>query len=927
MKENPVPILNIWSGYSLLRSTWTISPGLSRLKELGYTQVGLSDFESLAGVEEFDQSARDLGLVPWIGMSRRFQIGTRESVVRLYARNGLGFKQLAQLTQNPSPVALEEIASEDLVLVVPAGIRDLAAFDRMNFAHLVVEVVQDQAGPVMLPSVRWFWIPGGALRYLKVGDQQAYQVLCKMGNGSPDPWAAPAVPYHEWLLSCPQMDPRRLYRPDFPGRVLPSSSFKLPHLVESPEQEFSLLEDKVREGCRQRYPNAGPEVLTRVRHELAIVRELGFAGYFLLVQDVVAHARAQGIRVGPGRGSAAGSMVAYLLGITELDPLRYGLLFERFLNPERKNMPDIDIDFDYERRMELIPYLRQRWGPDRVAQIGTYGTFGARAVLRDVGRALGYGPDIVQSLMQGIRWDGNFRLRDHHQEISQLLSSRNLKAEWLDIAERLEGLPRHRSIHAAGVVVSPVPLTEWIPCERDDEGHLVTQVEMATVERFGFLKLDLLGLRTLTVLDDIEKTEGLGEARISDVPPEDPKTLHLLARADTDGIFQLDGRGVKTLLREMEPRHLEEVMAVVALYRPGPMEAIRTYLNRRKNPSTIPDDAVSTICRDTYGVVVYQEQLMTVAVRLAGYTLAESDIFRRAISKKDHELLDREATRFQERLCQRGMKKTEARELWQSVLAFGDFGFNKSHAASYGLLSYYMAYLKAHHPLAFWKAELSSLIRQDKIEEALYQVVSQGFFVHPPDINRSQAVFTIESDHLLAGLAVINGIGLEAARWIVSNREKHGEFSSYRDFYQRVGTSIGSMGMESLKASGALSALGEFEDSVTSQMTFFEDRPENTREQPSTRDDRRVFGFAWPVAEGPIYVRMKPNEEEAAIIQSIKTVADIYPGNVPVVLARSRERGRQLKQIGILDHWQAIGQLKEIPGVIAAGRRVVGRTL
>ncbi|MDA8194566.1 MAG: DNA polymerase III subunit alpha [Thermaerobacter sp.] len=920
-----IPLLNLWSGYSLLRSLWDPSTGLARLKRLGYQQVGLADYETMAGLELFDRTARAAGLDPWLGVTRRVVVPTGSvELVRLYACSPQGWGLLSASTQTPGPWTLADLVSSELAVVVAGPHAEWWLIPSnqallSGFGHRVVELGAGDAWPASAVRQGWRWLPAWGVRYADPADRRAYEVLTAIGGHEPEGQVGPEIAQSEWLARA-RHDDASLFYASPPPRVLPEPVPRLPG-DGTPDDLLARLAGRVGVGLANRFGRVEDSVKRRAADELAIIGQLGFAGYFLMVGDLVTEAQRRGIRVGPGRGSSAGSLVAYALGITAVDPMRYGLLFERFLNPARRNMPDIDLDFEDERRGELLDYLRARWGVDRVAQIGTFGTFGARAAVRDAGRALRQPLERVNAILEMLHLSVSDRLADRRQELAAAILQRGGPAEWTEIALALEGCPRHRSTHAAGVVIAPEPLARWLPCEPDHEGRLLTQMEMGAVERLGFLKLDLLGLRTLTTIRRIEESAGVLPLDPNRLDPRDRRALGLLGRGDTDGVFQLDGHGVKDLLRQMQPNGLEEVMAVVALYRPGPMDAIGQFLARRQGRQAVPNDPVARICADTYGVLLYQEQLMQVVRQLAGYTLAEADLFRRAVSKKDHQMMAQEAERLKSRLLAAGFGATEAERIWQAIGAFADYGFNKSHAASYGLLSYYMAYLKAHWPLAFWCGELSSLPSSDRLSEEMAAAIGQGFRVLLPHVNRSAVGFAAEADALRAGLELVKGLGAGAANWIVEARAS-GPFSDVADFERRVGHRLPARALQALEAAGALAGLPG--QSQRQQLSWFEDS--RSPNEPAVIRFADSFGFEWPVADGPVIVRLDSRTDGAKWVKRLPAVAAAHPGDLGLLLAvGASSRGRMVPGVGVDGGWRLIDAIKQMDGVTGAGRRVIRR--
>ncbi len=559
-------------------------------------------------------------------------------------------------------------------------------------------------------------------------------------------------------------------------------------------------------------PREEREAWERLEYELAMIERMGYPGYFLIVSDFIEHARGRGIAVGPGRGSAAGSLVAYVLGITGIDPLRYHLLFERFLNPERVSMPDMDIDFDDRRRGEVIEYVRQRYGGERVAQIITFGRMLARAVVRDVGRALGMPYAEVDRIARLVPAQLGMTL-DQALDLSPDL--RRLREEappvrvLLDVARRLEGLPRHASVHAAGVVIARDPLIEMVPLQRMPDGTVVTQFPMNVLEELGLLKFDFLGLRTLSVIEDTARAAGLADpyaVRLDDGP-----TYELLSRGDTGGVFQLESGGMREMLRDLKPSCLEDIVAAVALYRPGPMENIPAFV-RAKHEGNVryPHPLLEPILRDTYGILVYQEQIMQVASAMAGFTLGQADILRRAVGKKKKEVLDAQREAFVQGCLRQGHRERLANELYDLIVKFANYGFNRSHAAAYGLLAYVTAYLKANHPALFMAALLTSVSdNTDKVAEYVRECGRMGLAVLPPHVNESEAGFAVRDGAIRCGLAAVKNVGLAAVEHVLAARRRDGPFASLADFLRRLDARVvNRRAVESLIKAGALDGLG-----------------------------------------------------------------------------------------------------------------------
>jgi DNA polymerase-3 subunit alpha len=598
-------------------------------------------------------------------------------------------------------------------------------------------------------------------------------------------------------------------------------------------EALARVEEKAWEELRKRLPPlegvrewTAEAILHRALYELSVIERMGFPGYFLIVQDYINWARGHGVSVGPGRGSAAGSLVAYAVGITNIDPLRFGLLFERFLNPERVSMPDIDTDFSDRERDRVIQYVRERYGEDKVAQIGTFGSLASKAALKDVARVYGIPHKKAEELAKLI--PVQFGKPKPLQEAVQVVPE--LRAEMerderirqvIEVAMRLEGLNRHASVHAAGVVIAAEPLTDLVPLMRDQEGRPVTQYDMGAVEALGLLKMDFLGLRTLTFLDEarriVKESKGV-ELDYDRLPLDDPKTFELLSRGETKGVFQLESGGMTATVRGLKPRRLEDIIALVSLYRPGPMEHIPTYIRRHHGQEPVSyaefphaEKYLRPILDETYGIPVYQEQIMQIASQVAGYSLGEADLLRRAMGKKRVEEMQKHRERFVRGAKERGVPEEEANRLFDMLEAFANYGFNKSHAAAYSLLSYQTAYVKAHYPVEFMAALLSvERHDSDKVAEYIRDARALGIPVLPPDINRSGFDFKVVGEEILFGLSAVKNVGEMAARAILEERERGGPFKSLGDFLKRLPEQVvNKRALESLVKAGALDAFGD----------------------------------------------------------------------------------------------------------------------
>lgn len=608
------------------------------------------------------------------------------------------------------------------------------------------------------------------------------------------------------------------------------------------ETTVSYFRKLVEDGFKRRYgDNPSQEAKERLEKELSVIEMMGFPGYFLIVWDVVHFAKTHNIMVGPGRGSAAGSMVSYCLGITDVEPLSMGLLFERFLNPERISMPDIDIDFADEKRQEIIRYVTERYGSDKVCQIITFGTMAARGAIRDVGRVLNIPYSDVDRLAKLVPFGSSIsEALESSIELKEIYERENWARDVINFAKILEGMPRHASTHAAGVVISKFPLMDLVPLQRGPEGDVMTQFEMGDLEELGLLKMDFLGLRTLTLLENtvkiIKETTGK-EIDLSSIPIDDKKTYKLLQEGETIGVFQLESSGMRNLLRDMKPECFEDISSVLALYRPGPLGSgmVNDFVRRKRGeePIEYPHPLLEPILKDTYGVIVYQEQVMQIANVMAGFTLGEADLLRRAMGKKLPEVLAQQRSRFLNGALERGIPEDIANHIFDLMEYFAGYGFNKSHTVAYGLLAYQSAYLKAHYPLAYMTALLISVEgNTDKVAKYIQEARRMGIKILPPDINESNVHFTPVANSIRFGLAAIKNVGEGAVESILEIRHKGGKFKSLEDFLNRIDTRrINKKVIESLIKAGAFDSLGRSRAELLAIFEQYQDK--------KVRDKRR----------------------------------------------------------------------------------------
>ena len=594
---------------------------------------------------------------------------------------------------------------------------------------------------------------------------------------------------------------------------------------EEGEASWRYLHHLCYEGLNRRYGSEKPELTERLDYELSVIRNMGFIDYFLIVWDFINYAKTNGIMVGPGRGSAAGSIVAYTLAITDIDPLKYDLLFERFLNPERVSMPDIDVDFCYERRGEVIDYVVSKYGKDNVAQIVTFGTLAAKGVIRDVGRVLDMPYAQVDAIAKMIPKELNITI-DKALKMNPLLKKEydeNSQIKYLiDMSKRLEGLPRHTSMHAAGVLISQKAVDEYVPLSRSSDGTITTQYIMTTLEELGLLKMDFLGLRTLTVIQDavnlVKKNKGV-TINLHDIDYNDKQVLDYIGTGKTDGIFQIESAGMKSFMKELKPESLEDIIAGIALYRPGPMDFIPKYLKGKNDRDSITYDCpqLEPILKTTHGCIVYQEQVMQIVRDLAGYTLGRSDLLRRAMSKKKQAVMEKERKNFVygneeegvDGCIKRGIDEATANKIYDEMIDFAKYAFNKSHAAAYGVASYQTAYLKYYYPVEFMASLLTSVIdNSSKVIEYVQTCKGMGIDILPPDINQSERNFTAQGGAIRYGLSALKSIGKAMVDQLVAERNARGPFQNLQEFLERISEcDLSKRIVESLIKAGALDCL------------------------------------------------------------------------------------------------------------------------
>jgi DNA polymerase III subunit alpha len=882
MQHSDFVHLHVHSEYSLLDGAAQLEKLVQKAKELRFPAIALTDHGNLFGAIDFYLAAQKAGVKPIVGCELYVAPGSRRergsqdggyegaNHLTVLVRNRAGYKNLVKLVSKAylegfyyKPRVDRELLAQhaDGLLVLSgclnsevsrllsagdaARARETAGWYQEVFGkdHYFMEVqahgLEEQAR-VLTETLRIATAIGAPVvgtndsHYLEGGHARAHEALLCIQTGTnlqdtgrfrfstQEFYVKSAEEMARVFADLPEACRNTLAVTERCNLTLDFDQFHLPRYVVPDEHTLdSYLHELAHAGLRRRYgPTPGDAIEARLAQELAVIEKMGFAGYFLVVWDFIRYAREQGIAVGPGRGSSAGSLTAYCLGITNIDPLRYGLLFERFLNPERISMPDMDIDFADDRRDEVIRYVAERYGRDRVAHIITFGTLGAKAAIRDVGRVIGMPYADVDRIAKLVpNFPLNITLDDAHQKslpLAEMVRSQASVRELWEIARTLEGCTRHASVHASAVVISDDPLEEHIPLYKDPKRpELITGYAMGPIEKLGLLKMDFLGLRTLTVLANtvalIKESRGI-ELDLDRLPLDDARTYEMLSEAKTFGVFQLESSGMRDALRGLRPEQLEDLIAMVSLYRPGPMELIPDFIQRKHGRSKITYEhpAMEKFTRETYGIMVYQEQIMQIASEMGGFTMGEADILRRAMGKKDRELMAKQREKFLGGCRERGTSAAKAERVWELMEKFAGYGFNKSHAAAYGLVAYQTAYFKANYPVEFMAALLTSEMGDtDKIVKYIEECRAMGIRVEPPDVNVSAVQFSVAGDTVRFGLAAIKNVGEAAMQSILAARSAEGQFRTLEDFCARVDLRlVNRRVVESLIKAGAFDSLG-----------------------------------------------------------------------------------------------------------------------
>ncbi|WP_371361470.1 DNA polymerase III subunit alpha [Sporomusa rhizae] len=977
--------------YSLLDGAGRIEDLVRRAKELGMPAVAITDHGTMYGTIDFYKQAKKQGIKPIIGCEvyvaprSRFDKAAVEGEsyyhLVLLAASEQGYRNLIELVSRGysegfyyKPRIDREILrsySEGLIGLsaciageIPAAILrgDLAGAEALAYEYkeifgqdnFYIEL-QDHGMPEekqankhlvqLAEKVGLGLVATNDAHYIDKKDAECHDVLLCIQTGktvdepgrmrfpsddfyikSPAEMAELFGEYPEALANTVKIAERcdvnfdfnKLYLPDFPT----------PDGIGDDEYLRNLCLDAL----PKRYPDATPEVEERLNYELDVIKKMGYSSYFLIVWDFVNYSRRQSIPVGPGRGSAAGSIVAYLLGITNIDPIKYGLLFERFLNPERVSMPDIDIDFCYEQRSKIIEYVVSRYGSDRVAQIITFGTMAARAAIRDVGRALNLPYGDVDRIAKLVPSELGITLKKAlaaNHELKNLYDTDDAVKKLVDLAMAVEGLPRHASTHAAGLVIAKEPLTHFAPLQLSSEGFVTTQYDKDRIEEIGLLKMDLLGLRTLTVIGDaialIKQNRG-EELDIETIPLDDAKTCTMLAVGDTSGVFQMESSGMTNLVKDLKPERFDDLIPLVALYRPGPLGSgmVSDFIDSRhgKKEVTYLHPLLEPILQDTFGVILYQEQVMQIASTLAGFTLGQADLLRRAMGKKKHEVLAGQRESFLKGAAERGIDSQLAHAVFELMTHFADYGFNKSHSAAYALVAYQTAYLKAHYPQEFYAALLTSVMgTNDKVGYYIEECRRRGIAVLPPDINASGKSFSVDVEAIRFGLAGVKNAGGNALESIIKAREKGGKFTTLVDFCSRVDMRVvNKRVIESLIKCGAFDSL----QARRSQLLHVLEQAVEVaacRQKDAASGQLGLFGDDTLECVHDVILPNVPEMPQEQILALEKEITGFYVTGHP--LDKYRAKLDAMPSLGSLAEGQYTdGQLIRVGGLIASAKRI-----
>ncbi len=984
--------LHVHSHYSLLDGLAKIDELLDGAKELGMDSLALTDHGNMYGAIEFYKKAKAKGIKPIIGCEmyqslggmteKRPNIDDKRYHLVLLAKNKVGYKNLVKLVTKAhlegfyyKPRVDEEILqkySEGLICLsaclagkIPklilsgkmeeaekAALRYQEIFGKDNF-YLDVQVHpnspdQKKSNEGLKAISKKHGIPMVAtndIHYLKKEDAQAQDLLMLINTGaSPNDPERLSLLTDDFSMKSPE-EMEKLFK-EFPGAIentqkvadmcdlqLELGVTKLP-LFKTPngQEPNKYLEELCKQGLENRYgKKITKEITERLEYELSVINKTDFASYFLIVQDFVNWAKQNRIVVGPGRGSAGGSLVAYLVGITNIDPLKYNLLFERFLNPDRISMPDIDLDFTDRRRDEVIQYVAEKYGRDKVAQIITFGTMAARAAIRDVGRALAYPYSYCDQVAKMVPFGMNLdQTMESVSEFKELYQSDEQAKTLVDFAKKLEGVARHASTHACGVVISNTPLDEMVPLQHpaQDENIVVTQYEMHSIEDLGILKMDFLGLKNLTIIEDtlarIYKVQGFN-LDIENLPENDKESYKLLQKGDTIGVFQLESGGMQRYLKQLKPNTFEDIIAMVALYRPGPMQLIPDYIARKqkKQPVTYLHPMMKPILENTQGIMIYQEQIMKIAQRMAGFTLAEADILRKAIGKKIKKLLMSQKEKFISGMKKNDISGSVAKQIWDWIEPFASYSFNRSHAAAYATIAYQTAYLKSHFPAEFMSSLLTSERNDlDRISTLIQECKKMGLEVLPPDINESFTFFSVvpKKNQIRFGLSAIKNVGSGIVETIVEERKANGIYESIENFVLRINSrDLNRKSLDSLIKSGSFDKMEERNKLLLNMERLLE----YTREKQKSKDNGQNGLFDGMNLGSSIRLEDSPPATEKEMLSWEKELLGLFISSHPL---KRFKKILENNSTAISNLSTTVKQKVKIGGIVSKIKKIITKT-
>ncbi len=996
--------LHTHSHYSLLDGLAKIDDLIDRAKELGMKALALTDHGNLYGAVEFYKKAIKAEIKPILGveayiaprsrLEKQAKIDDKYFHLVLLCANQIGWRNLIQLSTKSHLEGFyyRPRMDKELLRQHHDGLIALSGCIAGEIPQLILNNRFEEAESV---AGEYREIFGEENFFLEIGYHPNIPDITKVNEGLKELSQKTGIPlvatqdihyaksedaeYHDILLAVQtgntisDDDRLTLKADDFSMRSqeemmeffqnLPEAISNTEKIAERcdvtltlnqillpnfplPENESSAdayLHKLTVEKLPIRFPVADAKLMGRLDYELEIIEKTGFADYFLIVQDFVNWAKEHGIVVGPGRGSAAGSLVSYVLGITDIDPLKYDLLFERFLNPDRISMPDIDLDFTDVRRDEVFAYIRQKYGEDKVAQIITFGTMAARAAVRDAGRALGmnYGfCDMLAKLIpfnptQGMKVGWLDKCLERVTELKTLYETNPDAKKVIDAARHLEGVARHASVHACGMVVSKEPLINYVPLQRapQNENVIITQFEMHSIEDLGLLKIDLLGLKNLTIIEEairLIKEIKDEEIKISQIPLDDKKTFKLLQEADTTGIFQLESSGMRRYLRELKPTEFEDIIAMVALYRPGPMELIPSFINRKYGREKVQylHPKLEPILENTYGIGIYQEQMMRIARDLAGFSLAEADTLRKAIGKKIKVLLEAQKEKLMEGMIDNGIDEETAKRIWELFPPFARYGFNRSHAACYALIGYWTAYLKSHWPIEFMTALLNADSGDvERIAFLINQAQKDGIKILAPDINKSFDNFIPEDKNIRFGLLAIKNVGANIVEAIIEERQRGGPFQNFTGFLTRVRhKDLNKKSLESLIKVGVFDSLNTDRLNLLSNLEEILSFSQNVKKSMNSSQSS-LFGTAYH-GNGLIFQK---KESDVSIPEKEKfgwekELLGLYLSGHPLNQYEEKLKKNRVKPIKeLLAGKKVNGNGRRIGGVITKVKRIISK--